>query len=262
MTSAYRSIGEVLSLLSEEHPDLTISKIRFLESQGLISPERTSSGYRKFFDADVELLDWVLTQQRDHFLPLKEIKRRIASGAVTSRLSRGAKPLEAAEPRLPSLFNRSQTQNPDEENPVSAAAAASVPDSEPVSGIQGSVSLNAAELAKATGTDIDFIVELRRMGFLKPLQSAGSDAEAVYDHMALLITRTAAALVARGLPTRTLRMFKVSADREVGVYEQLLASVRARGDTARLSTELTELVDLTEALHRQLLQQMMHPYLG
>ena len=75
MSRVYRSIGEVLSLLAEEHPDLTISKIRFLESQGLIAPQRTPSGYRKFFDADVERLNWVLIQQRDNFLPLKEIKR-------------------------------------------------------------------------------------------------------------------------------------------------------------------------------------------
>ncbi|HTW06010.1 MAG TPA: MerR family transcriptional regulator [Acidimicrobiales bacterium] len=72
------SIGEVLSLLQEEFPDVTISKIRFLESQGLVDPERTPSGYRKFYDADIERLRWVLRQQRDAFLPLKVIKGRLA----------------------------------------------------------------------------------------------------------------------------------------------------------------------------------------
>ena len=71
---AHLSIGEVLSLLREEFPDITISKIRFLESQGLLDPERTPSGYRKFYEEDVERLRWILRQQREHFLPLKVIK--------------------------------------------------------------------------------------------------------------------------------------------------------------------------------------------
>ena len=75
---AHLSIGEVLSLLQEEFPDVTISKIRFLESQGLLDPERTPSGYRKFYEADVERLRWILRQQREHFLPLKVIKGRLA----------------------------------------------------------------------------------------------------------------------------------------------------------------------------------------
>ena len=83
---AHLSIGEVLSLLQEEFPDVTISKIRFLESQGLLDPERTPSGYRKFYEADIERLRWILTQQRENFLPLKVIKDRleeVESGAPT-----------------------------------------------------------------------------------------------------------------------------------------------------------------------------------
>lgn len=74
---SHLSIGEVLSLLHDEFPDVTISKIRFLESQGLVDPERTPSGYRKFYDSDIERLRWVLRQQRDSFLPLKVIKGRL-----------------------------------------------------------------------------------------------------------------------------------------------------------------------------------------
>src|SRR5688500_19885789 len=74
---AFLSIGEVLELLKEEFPDITISKIRFLESQGLLDPERTPSGYRKFYEADIERLRWILRQQREHFLPLKVIKGRL-----------------------------------------------------------------------------------------------------------------------------------------------------------------------------------------
>ncbi len=76
----YLSIGDVLTLLREEFPDVTISKIRFLESQGLVNPERSPSGYRKFFEPDVERLRWVLRQQREHFLPLKVIRDRLAAG--------------------------------------------------------------------------------------------------------------------------------------------------------------------------------------
>ena len=93
---AYLSIGEVLGLLQDEFPDVTISKIRFLESQGLIDPERTPSGYRKFYDADIERLRFILREQREHFLPLKVIKDRLetngeagrAAGAVAGRRPR------------------------------------------------------------------------------------------------------------------------------------------------------------------------------
>ena len=77
---SHLSIGEVLSLLQDDFPDVTISKIRFLESQGLLDPERTPSGYRKFYEADVRRLRWILTEQRDRFLPLKVIKDRLQEG--------------------------------------------------------------------------------------------------------------------------------------------------------------------------------------
>jgi DNA-binding transcriptional MerR regulator len=83
-TRSYLSIGDVLSLLRAEFPDVTISKIRFLESQGLVNPERSPSGYRKFYEGDVERLRWVLRQQREHFLPLKVIRDRLAGNEADS----------------------------------------------------------------------------------------------------------------------------------------------------------------------------------
>lgn len=80
--TGYLSIGEVLGLLLEEYPDVTISKIRFLESQGLISPERTASGYRKFYEPDVQLLRVILAEQRENYLPLRVIKDRLDSGEI------------------------------------------------------------------------------------------------------------------------------------------------------------------------------------
>ncbi len=98
MTSrSYLSIGDVLTLLRQEFPDVTISKIRFLESQGLVNPERTPSGYRKFYEHDVERLRWVLRQQREHFLPLKVIKDRLDDGSeagATPEASPGTAPAD------------------------------------------------------------------------------------------------------------------------------------------------------------------------
>ena len=92
-SASHSSIGEVLALLQVEYPDVTISKIRFLESQGLLNPERTPSGYRKFHDEDIERLRWILTQQRDHFLPLKVIKERLVAGDFSEGPPEGVLPL-------------------------------------------------------------------------------------------------------------------------------------------------------------------------
>jgi DNA-binding transcriptional MerR regulator len=91
---SYLSIGDVLTLLRQEFEDITISKIRFLESQGLVNPERTPSGYRKFYEHDVERLRWVLRQQREHFLPLKVIKDRLDDGSAED--GDGATPVAAS----------------------------------------------------------------------------------------------------------------------------------------------------------------------
>jgi DNA-binding transcriptional MerR regulator len=128
------SIGEVLSLLREEFPDVTISKIRFLESQGLVDPERTPSGYRKFYDHDVERLRWILRQQRENFLPLKIIRGRLTEhgdeleeieevdgGPASERAEAGAEP--AGRPRAPDAASPSPASAPSEP-PVPSAPGA------------------------------------------------------------------------------------------------------------------------------------------
>ncbi len=253
MSRGYRSIGEVLSLLTEEHPDLTISKIRFLESQGLIAPQRTPSGYRKFFDADVERLNWVLIQQRDNFLPLKEIKRRLAGGAVAKTAPRGAADGPEAAVVTPSLF-ASRSRDDTAEG-----------DAEATDEVQhDSGGLTLAQMAQIVGVDVEHIAELRRLGLItadKELAGADGSTEAVFDHHALAVARTAAALADHGMPARIARMFKIAADREAGIYEQMLGSLIARGDAERLQAELAEVIDLAESLRRLLLLQAMRPHL-
>jgi DNA-binding transcriptional MerR regulator len=87
---SHLSIGEVLSLLQEEFPDVTISKIRFLESQGLLDPERTPSGYRKFYEGDIDRLRWILRQQKEHYLPLRVIKDRLEDAPAPSSSAGGS----------------------------------------------------------------------------------------------------------------------------------------------------------------------------
>lgn len=138
---SHLSIGEVLSLLRDEFPDVTISKIRFLESQGLVDPERTPSGYRKFYDQDVERLRWILRQQREHFLPLKVIRGRLSEGGASepngNTLTRSPTsrpdPRDRGEtPHLPGLAPQpSETEADGEESrpaePVAAEPAATEP---------------------------------------------------------------------------------------------------------------------------------------
>jgi len=115
----YLSIGEVLGLLLEEFPDVTISKIRFLESQGLIEPERTASGYRKFFDADVERLKVILREQRENFLPLRVIRDRLETGAIDES-GTGATPAAATTTATPATATAASTA-------MSGASAAGSP---------------------------------------------------------------------------------------------------------------------------------------
>jgi DNA-binding transcriptional MerR regulator len=134
---SYLSIGDVLTLLRQEFPDITISKIRFLESQGLVNPERTPSGYRKFYEHDVERLRWVLRQQREHFLPLKVIKDRLEGGTEGTEVSNGTEETsgsngnEAEEATAPTPASGTSIEAIDAR--VRAAGAASADPAQPTS---------------------------------------------------------------------------------------------------------------------------------
>ncbi len=209
------SIGEVLARLEPEFPDITVSKIRFLEAQGLLDPDRTPSGYRQFAEDDVARLQWILRQQREHFLPLKVIRDLLdeAGGAIP----------EVAEDADGDVrpFRERTTRRP---------------------GI-GSVSVSLEELARAVGVGPEVIGELERLGLIQG-HAAGSTV--VYDDDALLVARLAERFIALGFDVRHLRMYLVAAQREAGVLEQVLLP-RMRDDHRARAAVRAQLDELTEA---------------
>jgi len=267
------SIGEVLALLQDEFPDVTISKIRFLESQGLLDPERTPSGYRKFYDGDIARLRWILEQQRDHFLPLKVIKDRLA-GETESEAAPPAGTATPAVPRAPvtdrasfaEALDRLASERADrpgegsEEETTTAAGAAAA--AELLDTGPSEVSLTVAELAAASGLGERDIDRLESFGLLAA-RTVGGDA--VYDGESLVVARIAAGFLAQGLEPRHLRMFKVAADREVDFYAQLVTPLlRQRNPDARrrAAERLGELGSLGEHLRAALVRQALRRAAG
>jgi DNA-binding transcriptional MerR regulator len=244
------SIGEVLSLLREEFPDVTISKIRFLESQGLLDPERTPSGYRKFYDDDVARLRWILRQQREHFLPLKVIKGRlggaVGSDGVTTTVV-GDDPV-VAPPAHPAG------------GPVVVPAPAD-PGPNPLAVGHSGASLTVAELASATGLAIDDLRDLERYGLLAGRMVGGTN---YYDEDALVVANLAAGFMKFGVEARHLRMYKTAAEREASFFEQVvMPMLKQRNPQARLQAveTLSELARLGQGLRAAMLRQALHDYL-
>ena len=251
------SIGEVLDLLKAEFPDVTISKIRFLESQGLVNPERTPSGYRKFYSDDVERLRWILRQQRENFLPLKVIKGRLLSGDLSEPSAGGGSPAEpepdgAAAEALGEALREPEPEpevEPEPEGPLAQPA----PDE---------ARLTAHELAQASGLDGRQVADLEKFGLLMPVTSAG---QTHYDGHDLVVARLAAAFAVHGITARHLRMYKMAADREAAFYEQVvLPLVKQRNPQARrqATEDLTELARLGEGLRGALLRSALRDHTG
>ena len=242
---SFLSIGEVLEHLKAEFPDITISKIRFLESQGLLDPERTPSGYRKFYEPDVSRLRWILQQQKEHFLPLKVIKEKLASsGSVPDEVT-GPPPVEPAAPE------RQSPQARDE--PARVAVS-------PLAAGLSSVSMTLPELAHAAGVEIAALQELERYGLLDGHSVAGS---VYYDEEALVVARLAAGFGRHGVEARHLRMYKTSADREAGFYEQvILPLLKQRNPAARRQAveTLEDLSKLGDGLRSAFLRAALRSY--
>ena len=305
---AYLSIGEVLSLLKDEFPDVTISKIRFLESQGLLDPERTASGYRKFYDADVERLRWILRQQREHFLPLKVIRGRLVGGPAdlddpadvgeVGDVGDAGQPVGPADPAGPGeepetapgpvrvtapaadeavAVGPSPPPPPVSVRPAPPAAsrppspgplpAASSPpprstaDSMLTAGLSGA-SLTLEELANASGLPYERLRELERYGFLTGRPVAGT---VYYDEEALVVANLAAGFARFGIEGRHLRIYKNSAEREAGVFEQVVTPLlKQRNPEARRQAvqALEELTHLGQSLRAAVLRQALRRLSG
>jgi DNA-binding transcriptional MerR regulator len=229
---AAMSIGEVLGRLRADFPDVTISKIRFLEAEGLVEPERTPSGYRKFSAADVERLRYVLAAQRDQYLPLKVIKEHLDA------IDRGLEPPAptGGGPRVPA---------------AAGAAEADTPPAESFARTGGGLRLSRDELIEAAAVDADQLVELETYGLVT------TRADGLYDTDALLVVKTVAAMAAYGLQARHLRPFKAAADREIGLIEQVIAPLQGqRGPDARERADevVRELAALSVRLHATLVR--------
>jgi DNA-binding transcriptional MerR regulator len=272
-SGSHLSIGEVLALLLEEFPDVTISKIRFLESQGLIEPERTASGYRKFYDVDVELLRCILREQKDNFLPLKVIKDRLDTGEIdpTSEIprprgimnlpehsddaqslasSRRGHPAARATP-TPGLFDRSPAE-PDPTRP----AGTKRPDDTGSIPLKAGVVLDASELCSMSGVSAEQLEQLQSYGLIVP------GANERYDEDALEIARIAKRFLDLGVDARHLRGWRVAADREAGLFEQLIQPLMRQRNPQSNEHALAQLTELDQfgsqlrsALMRTLLRQ-------
>ncbi|MBU4616683.1 MerR family DNA-binding transcriptional regulator [Rhodococcus sp. GG48] len=219
------SIGTVLDRLRPDFPDVTISKIRFLEAEGLISPERTPSGYRRFSIADCERLRYVLTAQRDQYLPLKVIKEQLEA------IDKSAATVGAVDsaPRRP----RALAVAPGEVSPEEFRS-------------DREVRISRDDLIERSGIDVKFLNELLRSGLVVP------GAAGFFDEDAVILARTAKAMSEFGLEVRHLRAFKLAADREAGLVAQIAGPVakgRDAGARDRAEEMVRELAALSLTLH-------------
>lgn len=181
------SIGELIGLIQAEFPELTVSKVRFLEGQGLISPRRSPAGYRMFSDDDVARVQYVLREQRDHFLPLKVIKSKLTAW------ERGDEASEQPDTGLPpeAYFRISGTLLTDE------------------------------ELARASGLSLRQIHDLVSENVFEPHQLANRTV--VFDEEDVATARAAHRLLAQGFEARHLRTMRLGAEREVDLLRQLVS---------------------------------------
>jgi DNA-binding transcriptional MerR regulator len=239
------TIGEVLNQLKEDFEDITISKIRFLESEGLVFPDRTDSGYRKFSDDDINRLRFILTAQRDHYLPLKVIREQL------DRLDAGEMPAASAPQ---DNAHRSALAQPMGVAEISRALeAAMAGDAEQMleQDVTG-IALSVEELSDATGLSAAEVRSLREYGLIGRNFSESH----TFGASDLLVARAGRELLRLGLEPRHLRMYLQFVDREVALFEQVVTPLlRQRNPDARkrASEQLEQLAALTGRLKRALL---------
>ena len=261
------SIGDVLDQLRPEFADITISKIRFLESQGLIDPERTASGYRKFSPADIERLRFILREQREHFLPLKVIKERLdqldrgeTPGPIPARAEPDADGTPKARKRkavaTEPLFEMARRAAEADEARSATATVDDTEDPDDYRLAQTEVILTRAELAQAAGISDAELGQLEEYGLIAPTHTSRD--RVLFDDDALVIARVAGNFMRHGIEARHLRMYRAFAEREAGLFEQVLLPYRRQRNPeaqARTRETLEELSGLGRQLRTALLRQ-------
>lgn len=232
---SFMSIGEVLAQLRPEFPDATISKIRFLETEGLIQPKRTAAGYRKFSRDDVSRLRYVLAAQRDHYLPLKVIREHL--DAIDRGLEPNSRPSGAAVV------------------PRGLRLAAGLPGPEDFLRDPSDIRLTRVELLTASGLVEDELGQLEQYGLLAPRPGGHYDADA------LVVAKTVHEMSRFGIEARHLRGFRSAADREIGLLAQVITPIarqRGPGSKARAEEAVRELAALSVRLHATLVKAGLH----
>jgi DNA-binding transcriptional MerR regulator len=229
MASPLQSIGQVLKALQEEFPDISISKIRFLEAEGLISPERAPSGYRRYSRMDIDRLAYVLRAQKNHYLPLKVIREHL------SQIDQGAEPRPMETPAV---------------QPMVVTEAPHVSESD-IGAARRAIRLTRRELLDVSGLPEATLVELERQLVIRPRRGS-----AFYGREALTLAVVARKLTTYGIDARHLRAIKMAAEREVGLVEQAVAASSSRRQP--VSRERTsEVMQLVMHAHAALMQSVL-----
>lgn len=227
MPPQLRSIGQVLTIVKAEFPDVSISKIRFLESEGLLSPERAPSGYRRYSQVDIDRLRYILRVQRDHYLPLKVIREHLDA------MDAGQDP-------------------PDLDSPAVAAPAPMPPPPPPVVGAaddpgrhnRAPIKLSRRELLQASGLTEAALLELERHLLVVPKRGTNH-----FGREALTVCVAARKLALYGMDSRHLRAIRQAAEREAGMVEQAVAPFTRRhsDETSQAAAEVVQLILHTHA---------------
>ena len=234
-TRNYRSIGEVLVSVKTEFPDITISKIRFLEAEGLIEPERTPSGYRKFYSRDVDMLKSILRMQRDEYLPLKVIKERLLQQAAEDEAA------AADDDGGEAAAGRAE-----------AAAASRAAASEEIADAPTGLQMSLEEMAAATGVDRERIKELESFGIVS---SHGPENARYYDGDDYIVLSIVKDFFRYGVEPRHLTMYKHFEEREASFFEQIVAPMmrQKNPDARRVAADTLAELTVTSRKFKQAL---------
>ncbi|MEO8813628.1 MAG: MerR family transcriptional regulator [Mycobacterium sp.] len=235
------SIGAVLELLRPDFPDVTISKIRFLEAEGLVTPQRAASGYRRFSAYDCTRLRFILTAQRDQYLPLKVIKARLED-QPDGELPAAESPYPI--PRLVSLGDESANRGAPED--YSAPVA------------RKRVRLSLEDLLERSGVDAALLTALLKAGVIV----AGP--AGFFDEHAVVIAQCAGALAEYGVEPRHLRAFRSAADRQSDLVAQIAGPLVKGGKAGardRADDLAREVAALAITMHTSLLKSAVHDVL-